>query len=280
MAVSIHIPSAPLNIYINSMWYSEGPAPFRRLKSMPMPSLHMQINFGESFKMYRPDATAPFIVGAESWSVGLCNEYTIMEWPERIQVLNVSFRPGGAYPFMQLPLSELHNQFVSLDAIWGCFAGEIRERLYEAPTIQARFALLERLLLARLGEVPYGLNLVQNAVAAIARSQGALSIGSLSDVLGISQKHLISQFKQMVGGTPKELARIYRFKHILYRIDPRQPVDWSQIAHETYYYDQPHFNREFEAFTGHNPSSYLRLRSQIQAKNPQHDQYPALLPTG
>jgi AraC-like DNA-binding protein len=280
MAVTIHTPVAPLNTYIESMWYSEGPAPFRRLKSMPMPSLHLQVNFGDAFQMYKPDQNTPFMNCAESWSVGLCNQYHIMDWPETIQVLNVSFRPGGAFPFLRLPLSELHNQVVSLDALWGQLATEIRERLYDVPTIEARFALLEHLLMARLGEVPYGLGLVQHAVAEIARQRGALSIRALSDHVGMSQKHLITQFKQMVGATPKELARIYRFRHILYRIDPRQAVDWSELAHQADYYDQPHFNRDFESFTGHTPTDYLLLRGQIQAENPKHSQYPQLLPTG
>ena len=144
----------------------------------------------------------------------------------------MSFKPGGAYPFLKLPLSELHNQIVPLDALWGRCADEIRERLYAEPTIQARFALLERLLLARLCEAPHGLNIVQAAVAVIARQHGALSIRALCEQIGISQKHLITQFKRMVGGTPKELARLDRFKHILQSIEPAKPVDWSMIAHQ------------------------------------------------
>ncbi|MEP6986859.1 MAG: helix-turn-helix domain-containing protein [Chloroflexota bacterium] len=280
MAISIHTPSAPLNTYIEAMWYSEGPSPFRRLRVMPMPSLHLQVNFGDVFQIYKPDHRSPFMTCAESWSVGLCNEYHIMDWPQQIKVLNVSFRPGGAYPFMRLPLSELHNQVVSLDEIWGNFAAEIRERLYAAPTIQARFMLLEQLLMARLCEIPYGLNIVQTAVAEIARHRGVLSIQALSDHLGISQKHLITQFKQMVGSTPKELARIYRFRRVLYGIDPTQPVDWRDLARQSLYYDQPHFNRDFEAFTGHTPTDYLLLRGQIHVENPKHAQYPQLLPTG
>src|SRR5258708_4287497 len=65
-----------------------------------------------------------------------------MDWPQNMQLLSVSFKPGGAYPFWQLPLSELHNQIISLDTIWGRWAVEIRERLYGAPTTQARFVYL------------------------------------------------------------------------------------------------------------------------------------------
>src|SRR5258708_25173663 len=154
-----------------------------------------------------------------------------MDWPQNMQLLSVSFKPGGAYPFLRLPLSELHNQIVSLDSIWGRRAAEIRERLYNAPTIQARFSLLEQWLLARLCEGPQGLNAVQYAVAEIARYGGAVSIRTLSDQMGVTQKHLITQFKRLAGGTPKELARIYRFKDVLFSLDATQPIQWGQVAH-------------------------------------------------
>jgi AraC-like DNA-binding protein len=243
-----------------------------------MPSLHVMFSFAEAFQVYQADQTRPFATCADSWSVGLWSAYHIMDAPLDVQVLNVSFKPGGAYPFLKLPLYELHNQIVPLDALWGACAAEVRERLYEAPTIQARFALLERLLLARLYEEPHGLNIVQDAVAVIARRRGALSIRALCDQIGISQKHLITQFKRMVGGTPKELARLERFKHIVQSIEPTQPVDWGLIARQHHYYDQSHFNKDFEALTGHNPTEYLRLRQRPQEPDPAR--HHSILPTG
>jgi AraC-like DNA-binding protein len=273
-------PSPPLDAYIKCLWYKDGPARCERLKMLPMPSLHLMINFGNAFPIYRAGAAKPLIVCTESWSVGLWSGYHIMESPLLLNVLNVSFKPGGAFPFLQLPLSELHNQMVSLDAIWGRFAAEIRERLFAAPTTQARFALLEQLLLDKLCEAPYGLKVVQYAVDQIARRRGSLSIGALCDHIGISQKHLIAQFKQMVGSTPKELARLYRFNHVLNIIDKAPSSDWGMIARQAHYYDQSHFNKDFEAFTGHNPTEYLHLRRQIHIDNPEYTRHLSVLSTG
>ena len=149
MPVTIHTPASPLDAYIRCFWYCDDPAPYARMKMLPMPSLHLMVNFGDPFRLYEADHTQPFATCSESWTVGLWNTYHIMEWPLDMQVLNVSFKPGGAYPFLQLPLAELHNHIVSLDALWGNLAAEIRERLSTAPTTSVRFALLEQLLLAR-----------------------------------------------------------------------------------------------------------------------------------
>jgi len=280
MAYTCHIPSPPLNAYIHDLYYLDGPTPYSRLKVLPMPVLHLMVNFGEAFQVHESDQVEPLATCTESSWVGLWSTYHIVEWPLNIQFFGVHFKPGGTHPFLQLPLSELHNQVVSLEAIWGHYAAEIRERLYAAPTIQAGFALFERLLLARLAEAPHGLDIVQYAIAEIARNHGVLSIRALSDHIGISQKHLLTQFKRMVGIPPKELARFYRFAQVLRSIDPIQPVDWTRIAYQSGYYDQSHLNKDFGAFTGHSPTDYLRLRRHFQAENPEQANNLGHMPIG
>ena len=89
---------------------------------------------------------------------------------------------------------------------------------------------------------------------------------------------MLTQFKRMVGLTPKELACVYRLQHVLETIDPTQPVDWAQIAQQCGYYDQAHLNNDFMARLGQNPTDYLRLRRQIQEKSPERGQLVRTLP--
>ncbi|MEZ4710122.1 MAG: helix-turn-helix domain-containing protein [Caldilineaceae bacterium] len=187
-------------------------------------------------------------------------------------------KPGGGYPFLQFPLSELHNRVIALEAIWGQFAAEIRERLAAAPTIEAGFALLDQLLLARLHDAPHSLDVVQYAIAEMVRKHGALSIRALSDQIGISQNQLGIWFKQMVGVTPKEFTRLIRFEGALRSITPSQPVDWTQIAHQCGFYDQSHFNKDFVAFTGHCPTDYLQRRRLAHSENGVPSQFLRNLP--
>jgi AraC-like DNA-binding protein len=59
------------------------------------------------------------------------------------------------------------------------------------------------------------------------------------------------------------LARINRAQAALARADaaraayPRQ-IDWSAIAFELGYYDQPHFIDDFKALTGRTPGEWSR----------------------
>ena len=280
MAFIFHVPSPPLNSYINRFYYPDGAILPPREKILPLPALDLKINFGGAFQVYHADHDEPFAALTESWVLGLWGTSHIVDWPLDMRYIGVSFKPGWASLFLQFPLSELQNQVVSLDAIWGQFAAEFRERLYLAPTIQSRFALLEEFLLARLREAPQGLKAVQYAVREIARYHGVLSIRELSQRMGMSQKHLITQFWRMVGCTPKELARLYRFAQVVEGIDPVQPVDWTRVAHQFCYHDQSHFNRDFKEFTGHTPTDYLRLRRQMYDEHPDRANISRLLSIG
>lgn len=260
------VPGPPLDAFIDDLYYLTGPAPYTRMKVPPMPSAHLMVNLGEPFRMH--DAAC-----VDSWCMGLWTRHYVVDWPLPVHLVGVHFKPGGVYPFLQTPLSELRDQVVPLEAIWGRFAVELRDRLHAAPTARAALGLFEKLLRARLVDAPRGMNMVQHAIGQIAAGDGAVSIRALSDQAGISVNHLGTQFKHLVGIPPKRLARIYRFARIVQfvrTLEVASPVDWSSLAHQAHYYDQSHFNKDFVALTGHRPTDYLRLRRRFRAENPDH----------
>ncbi|MBX3066862.1 MAG: hypothetical protein KF726_28030, partial [Anaerolineae bacterium] len=163
-----------------------------------MPSLHLMVNFGSDFQVHQADQATPVATCSEGWVVGLWNSYQVVDWQANVRFFGVHFKPDGAYPFLQLPLSELHNQVVSLEALWNHLAAELRQRLYDAPTVRAGFAVLERLLLARLCVESNELSVVHYAVNEIMQNHGLVSIRELSKRIGISQNHLCTQFKRIV----------------------------------------------------------------------------------
>lgn len=265
-----YIPLSPLNAYIDDLYYLDGPAPYPRQKVLPVASSNLMINLGSPFDVYKPEQIEPFITCTDSWWVGVWNTYHSVDWPAEVQLYGVHFKPEGAYPFLQLPLSDMNDQVVPVDGIWGHYASEIRERLHTAPTVQAGFVLLEQLLVARLHEAPHGLKLVKYAINEISQRHGALSIRVLSDQIGVSQNHLGTRFKRLVGISPKEAARFYRFAHALHLIDSARAVDLTRITYQSQFYDQSHFHKDFVAFTGHSPTEYLRLRRRVETENPEH----------
>jgi AraC-like DNA-binding protein len=103
---------------------------------------------------------------------------------------------------------------------------------------------------------------VRAAVQRILGARGNLRIGGLALELGISRQQLAKQFAVHVGVTPKMLARVMRTQAALARADaaraafPRE-IDWSAIAYDLGYYDQPHFIDDFKALTGSTPGEWV-----------------------
>ncbi|MND03709.1 Helix-turn-helix domain protein [compost metagenome] len=62
--------------------------------------------------------------------------------------------------------------------------------------------------------------------------------------------------------TPKLFCRVKRFRDIVEAIQPREKVDWVDLALSFGYTDQSHFIHEFRAFSGLRPSEYLSLRTE------------------
>jgi AraC-like DNA-binding protein len=280
MPFLIHAVAPPLSAYVNFLYMVEGPAPYGRDGIFARPAIELKFNFGDPWLVHDPRTGSDVSVCAESWCVGIWNRHHVVEWPAEINCVAASFKSGGASAFFDMPLSDLHNGIVPLDAIWGRAADEARERLHAARTPELRFRLFEEILLGRLNENAAATRIVTEVSARIEDRHGALRIGTLSEDAGISQKHLITLFKRNVGCTPKELARLHRFGHTLKGIDASKPVDWTSIAHENDYFDQSHFSHDFEAHTGLNPTAYLERRRKFQAEAPDHGANLAMLVAG
>ncbi|MCC6613041.1 MAG: helix-turn-helix transcriptional regulator [Anaerolineae bacterium] len=255
-------PHAPLSRYVRCLWLVDDHVTYTREKILPSGFIELMINFGSPHRVIDKGDETSFNLMRQSWVAGFQTGYIINEPVAETLMLGVRFEPGGAHPFFDFPISELSNGVIDMDLIWGRFIDEARERLAEAISVEDKFRLMEALLLQRLSD-RHGLDAVQHAVRAITQSEGHLPIRALSDAMGISHKHLNHQFKRMIGVTPKELARVMRLQAVLHTIDPRRPIDWADIAYRCHYYDQAHFNHDFQAFTGLSPTAYVELRAHV-----------------
>jgi AraC-like DNA-binding protein len=252
------VPAPPLDRFIDDIYCLSGVPRHRRVTVPPMPSAHLFVNLGEPARLRDSDPSVPPAVFADGWFMGLWTRRFLVEYPARVRLVGVHFKPWGMSPFVGVPASELRDRWVPLDAVWHRSADRIRNQAGDAA---GALTVVERELRSRLAEAPpHGLDLVRRTGGRLATSHGAVPVGALADIAGVSVNHLATQFKSHVGVTPKRVARIYRFARLILSVDARRPVDWPDLAHAAGYFDQAHFSREFKDFTGHTPTQYLALR--------------------
>src|SRR5262249_21003727 len=172
-------------------------------------------------------------------------------------MMGVHFRPGGAHPFLGAPAAILKDNVVDLGQVWGSAAVSLRDALLEAPHPAAKFKVLEEFLL-RQARVP--LRAPRSLAFALRELESTpcpQTVRVLADRAGITQKGLIDVFNTWVGLPPKVFCRIRRFQDVLVQIGAQRPVAWADVACACGYFDQAHFIRDFQSFSGLNPSAYL-----------------------
>jgi AraC-like DNA-binding protein len=271
------VPRPPLDGLIDDLYYLDGAPPYPWLTLPPMPSAVLIVNLGAPFRI-RAGTDIEAAEYADGVVITTLTRALEFGYPPGTRSVGVHFKPWGPAPFLPMPAAELRDRPVTVEEVWGRRASaELRDRLATAAGPQEMLTLLEDELMERVRETE-GLGLVRNTSSAIAVATGALAIGDLSVAAGVSSTHLAQRFKEVIGVTPKRLARTYRFAATVRAIDPAGPVDWLEVAGRAGYYDQAHFGREFRAFTGLTPTRYLDVRRRFLHEHPGHALNVGLLP--
>jgi len=259
-----YVPPPPLQDFVALLWFYEGyEQPHKKERLLPDGSMELVINLDEDrTRIYDCHDTEQFQTLRGTLIVGAHSQFFVIDTDQQHAVMGVHFKPGGAFPFLGLPAGELRNMHVSLEDLWGAQAAELRDRMLEAPTPQAKFRILEQMLLAQAAR-----RLERHPAVAYALTEfcGAPHTRTISDVtaqIGLSAKRFIDVFGDEVGLTPKLFCRIRRFQKVLRLVRGGQRVEWAGVAADCGYFDQAHFIHDFRAFSGLNPSTYLAQRTE------------------
>lgn len=261
------VPAPPLDRLVDDIYCLSGVPVHRRMNVPPMPSAHLFLNLGEPVRLYDPTGSAPPVELAGGWFMGLWTRRFLFEYPSRVRLVGVHFKPWGLSPFVDLPAAELRDRWAPFDRVWQGSLDRIRNQLADAASAGEALRVVEEELRSRLtGAPPPGLDLVRRAGGRFEASHGTVPVGTLTEAAGVSTTHLATQFRTHVGVTPKRVARIYRFAQLILSADPHTPGGWSTLAQRVGYFDHAHLTKEFKDFTGHTPSEYLALRRRFPAE--------------
>lgn len=252
-----------LSGFVDKLWLYDGPAqPHKMERLLPDGSMELVINLADDeVRVYDRRDAARYERLPGSVLVGPHSDFFVIDTAEQQSVAGVHFRPGGAFPFLRLPAAELHGAQVALRDVWGGLAAELRERLMDAATAEARFDVLEAALLRQLDGPPARHPAVGFALRELHHAPGR-TIGEVREQTGVSERRFIELFHRQVGLTPKLYARVRRFQTAIRRIRTGGPVDWADVALGCGYFDQAHLIHDFRAISGLKPGEYAALRTE------------------
>jgi AraC-like DNA-binding protein len=165
----------------------------------------------------------------------------------------VRFRPGATRHTLGLTGAQLRDQIGLLSPLNKKFADDMHDAIGKSQTIDQALPGLVAMLDALPKEVD---KTVQAGVLAIEVSNGTARIESIADAIGVSERQFQRRFKDEVGLTPKQFARVYRFRAAAIDVAMLGAERWGAVAAERGFSDQPHLVREFAEIFGMTPSDF------------------------
>jgi AraC-like DNA-binding protein len=249
MGLIHRITRRPLSDFVDYLWLSESYVqPHAAEWVLPTGNMGLVLDLDERGRV------GDVLSGARTRSF-------ILDTSRPLNLIGVSFRPGGGFPFFDGPVGELQDRSIPLDILWGQKAETLRQQLLEARSATAQFIVLESFLAGQLCRRPLRHPAVRYAIEVFQNRANAISVGSVSACTGLSARRFIEVFRREVGMTPKVFCRLSRFRTVLNAIESTNNVDWTATALECGYFDQAHFIHDFRDFSGISPSAYIRHRT-------------------
>lgn len=142
-----------------------------------------------------------------------------------------------------------HPEFVHFRKIWEALQG-----LTEPEEIAALFDGMLFRLVDRADPLEKDIEDIHEALA----DPSISSVADLASATGIGQQRLERLCRRVFGFPPKRLLRRQRFLRTLGSVMLDPDLKWT-AALDDQYFDQAHFNRDFQEFMGMSPRQYLAM---------------------
>jgi AraC-like DNA-binding protein len=172
----------------------------------------------------------------------------------------VRFRIGAAGAALRLPASELLDEVVPLEEIWGTAGRRLEARVAAAthPLDALVAGVHDRIAGA-------GDDLVREAVVRL--RGGEDSVERLARATAVSERQLRRRFERGVGYGPRTLRRVLRFQRFLTLAQGGGTL--ARLAADAGYADQAHLARDCRRLAGTTPAALLATGATPAGERPE-----------
>lgn len=173
------------------------------------------------------------------------------------KIIGASVTPLGWQMLLGLPMHEMSNQKVPLDAICRFDTALFTERIAAARSDTEMFGVVDgtfRDLLNTNRRFNEGFIGAASAWLLDPRSPG---LDSFLAEIDLSHRQTDRLCRAYFGASPKRLHRLYRALHVSTQLAWTGETDWRQVAGDQYY-DQAHFIKDFRDLIGCTPGEFVR----------------------
>jgi AraC-like DNA-binding protein len=251
-------PHQDLESLVSCYWTLEVPADAEKQRQRIVPDgcLEMAFILGDDIKRYT--TTDEYILQPRAMVLGQTIEPFYIEPVGYVNTFAVRFYPYGFSNFVSVPLKNLVNKETPIELLFDpAKANELQRKIIHAVGTKERIEMVEVFLFDQLNEESTIDKIVKSTVETLLLTKGSAPIKSIiREDLSI-RRQLERKFKEQIGISPKQLAKVIRLQSALKMVIHRDTENLTNIAYENAYYDQAHFIKDFREFTGTLPKEFL-----------------------
>jgi AraC-like DNA-binding protein len=173
----------------------------------------------------------------------------------------IVFQPGALYRLTGIPSSEFTNQYMDAEEILGKTTDAVNECLFHAENYRQMVSIVEEYLQGLIQKakpkIGHSIDIIGNRML---QQCGQVSMDWYAKEACLSYRQFDRKFRERLGISPREYARIIRFDRA-FRMRNRFPEkDLLTIALHSGYYDYQHLSKEFKEFTGQVPTDFFKMK--------------------
>ncbi|MDX1959631.1 MAG: helix-turn-helix domain-containing protein [Leptospiraceae bacterium] len=252
-------PHPDLELIVNCYWTLEVPKSDTTIKQRIIPDglLELALILGDDIKRYTTEDE--YILQPRSMVLGQTMEPFFIEPTGYVNTFAIRFYPYGFANLVTVPIKELANKETAIVELFGeRTSKELEHKIIEAKDVQQRIEIIEDFLFQKLTEPVTIDKLVKSTVDMLISSRGSISINTILNENASQRRTLERKFREVIGISPKQLGKVVRLQAALKILLNDEKENLTYVAHETEYYDQAHFIKDFKEFTGINPKEFLK----------------------
>ena len=194
-----------------------------------------------------------YVIGGRSHSV---NTHA----PTSLSLAGVKLDSRFLRALIRTPLSEFRESTLSLADLGDEQLSALECSLANARCVATAVGLFDNFFLAAMRDWQRSRNAVDALMTRILDDRGATPILGWARSNGVDPRSLERAFCASVGMTPKQYARVIRFRLHYQALISRDGTRGALSSNLDGFFDQSHFNREFRHFTGVAPGTKLAGR--------------------
>jgi AraC-like DNA-binding protein len=253
-------PGPDLEPYIERYWVLEFDQPELQMpyiKVLPYGHPEFVFHYGAPFQLYDHDRKQVPGSNLHALVGGQQKKHVYLQPTGKAGFFAIRFRPAGLYSLMGGSMSELAEQSLALEEVYGAGGRHLTSVVLEAVGTAERVEQAEQFFrrqLARRGDpVVYA----HHAIRYVRERAGQVKVADLCRRLGIGERQVEREFKEKVGIGPKTFVRITRLDNIFKLLRSNPELSWAELAFDAGFADQAHLINEFRAFSGESPKQYF-----------------------